>query len=286
MSIRKLTHIGAIAVGASVFAFLGSGFTAVGGQQGVGGRGNAHHFGAAQPGGLLTAPLGETKPDLADNTSKIVSTNWAGYAVTATGTRFQSIEATFFVPYVDCASTPDSFSGHWVGIDGVSDPTAEQDGILAACQGTKPTYSAWYEMFPEPPVYSDIHIETGNSVTVSVTFNTHSAEYTLRLTDTTNGQHFSVTGACPSGVSCQRASAEAISEAPSSDGALLPLANFRSVDFLGITVASQGSHDGGLRSHWWRTLSITTLNSGGHILDQPTSVYHGTAFSTYWMRQK
>ena len=64
-----------------------------------------------------------------------MSQNWGGYVAQQHGVKFRYVRATFFVPYVDCASTPSSFSGHWVGLDGAGNATVEQDGILAACQG-------------------------------------------------------------------------------------------------------------------------------------------------------
>jgi peptidase A4-like protein len=240
-----------------------------------------------QPGGPLGLATGShaSRESIAESTQNVVSDNWGGYIALKSGTRFRYVQSTFFVPYVDCAGTPDSFSGHWVGLDGASNASVEQDGILAACQGRTPLYAAWYEMFPQPPVYPDITIRPGDSIVASVYYNSSTHKFTLKLTDTTNGRHFSVTRSCPPGASCQRTSAEAISEAPSGATGVLPLTDFRAEGYSGIKVTSQAGRHAGLRSASWNTLAVTTVNSSGTVLDQPTAIFHGTAFSMYWMAE-
>jgi hypothetical protein len=238
-----------------------------------------------QPGGPITladrhAPFSR---DLGA-TQNVVSNNWGGYASERLGTRFRYIHATFFVPYVNCAASPNSFSGHWVGLDGLSDTTVEQDGILAACRGTTPQYSAWYEMFPQSPVYKSISIQPGDSIEASVYYQAGAHTFKLALTDTTNGGHFSVTKTCPVGSRCRRTSAEVISEAPSSNGSVLPLTDFSAESYSSVTVTDRAGQRSALRAPNWDTLSIRTENSGGDVLDQPTQISRGTAFDMYWMR--
>jgi len=253
---------------------------------------------SAAPAATQAAPLAKIKPGgpmavsghrtsapatFSGSTVNVVSGNWGGYVAQEAGVKFRYVRAEFFVPYVDCASTPSSFSGHWVGLDGAGNGTVEQDGILAACQGTTPVYSAWYEMFPLPPVYSNITVRPGNSVVASAYYDAGTGKFTLSLTDTTNGEHFSHTLACPAGSSCRRASAEVISEAPSNGASILPLTNFRAESFSNVVVTNSHGQRGGLRSPWWGTLSVTTENSTGTVLDQPTQIFRGKAFDCYWM---
>ena len=240
-----------------------------------------------QPGGPIAVSRSKPAshgPAMRD-TSKVVSSNWGGYASLRSGSRFRYVQSTFFVPYADCRSTPDSFSAHWVGLDGLTDTTVEQDGVLAACAGTKPVYVAWYEMFPRPPVFKRITVRPGSSVVASVYYDSRTRAFRLSLVNTTNGQSFHVTRRCPHGAVCRRASAEVISEAPASRNGILPLTDFRAESYSSTKVTSGSGHRGGLRSPWWRTVSITTINNSGQILDQPTSIFHGTAFDTYWMRE-
>lgn len=249
--------------------------------------GHARPLAKIKPGGPMALPGNRPSAPLAfsGKTVNIVSQNWGGYVAQRQGTRFRYVRATFFVPYVDCASTPSSFSGHWVGLDGAGNSTVEQDGILAACQGARPDYSAWYEMFPLPPVYSAITVRPGDSIVASAYYNSGAGKFTLSLTDTTNGQHFSHVLSCPARSQCQRLSAEVISEAPSSGTSILPLANFRAESFSDIVVTSSHGRRAGLRGAGWDTFGVTTQSMRAAVLDQPTQIFRGRAFDCYWMAQ-
>lgn len=217
------------------------------------------------------------------STQDVVSNNWGGYAAARHGTKFRFIQATFFVPYINCMNTPDSFSGHWVGLDGFSSASVEQDGILAECNGKAPEYSAWYEMFPLAPVYKSVTVHPGDSIVASVYFNSGTSKYTLSLSDTTNGQSFTVNKSCPAHVSCSRSSAEAISEAPSNGSSILPLTDFGAESYSSIRVTDRAGQRGGLRAANWDTFAITTENPSAVVLDQPTQISRGNAFGMYWM---
>jgi len=240
-----------------------------------------------KPGGPMAVPRNRSSalPAFSGKTINVVSQNWGGYVAQRRGVKFRYVRAAFFVPYVDCASSPSSFSGHWVGLDGAGNETVEQDGILAACQGTTPVYSAWYEMFPLPPVYSNITVRAGNSIVASAYYDSGAGKFTLSLTNTTNGEHFTHTVACPSGSPCQRSSAEVISEAPSSGTSILPLTNFRAESFTDVVVTNSHGQRAGLRAPWWNTFGVSTENNSGAVLDQPTEIFRGKAFDCYWMAQ-
>jgi hypothetical protein len=240
-----------------------------------------------KPGGPMALPRNQSSAPRAfyGKTINVVSQNWGGYVAQRHGVKFRYVRAAFFVPYVDCASTPSSFSGHWVGLDGAGNGTVEQDGILAACQGATPVYSAWYEMFPLPPVYSDITVRPGNSIVASAYYDPGTGKFTLSLTNTTNGEHFTHTVACPSGSLCERSSAEVISEAPSSGTSILPLSNFRAESFTDVVVTNSHGQRAGLRAPWWDTFGVSTENNSGAVLDQPTQIFRGKAFDCYWMAQ-
>jgi hypothetical protein len=139
-------------------------------------------------------------------------------------------------------------------------------------------------MFPRSPVYKSIPIQPGDSIEASVYYRAGARTFTLALTDTTNGGHFSVTRTCPAGSTCRRTSAEVISEAPSSNGSVLPLTDFSAESYSSVAVTDRAGQRGGLRAPNWDTLSIATENSGGNVLDQPTQLSRGAAFDMYWMR--
>jgi Peptidase A4 family len=287
---RKFARVGATAAGTVGLVLMASAFAAAPSAPAAPARIMPASAAAAplariQPGGPIQVSQGQAplRDAFSSDTVDVSSRNWGGYVAGRPGTKFRSVQATFFVPYLDCASTPDSFSGHWVGLDGFGSATVEQDGILAACQGSTPVYSAWYEMFPLPPVYSSMTIRPGNTIVASVYYHARTHQYTLRLSDTTRSEHFTKTATCPSGVTCQRDSAEAISEAPSDGSGVLPLSDFRAESYSSIAVVDRSGQRGGFRAPWWEAVNITTTNSGGTVLDQPTAIYHGIAFGTYWM---
>ena len=43
-------------------------------------------------------------------------------------------------------------SAFWVGLDGYSSTSVEQLGTDSDCVSGKPSYYAWYEMYPNPSV--------------------------------------------------------------------------------------------------------------------------------------
>jgi hypothetical protein len=85
---------------------------------------------------------------------------------------------------------------------------------------------------------------------------------------------------------CLRSSAEVISEAPSStSGGILPLANYRAASFSSITLTTSRGHRSGLNSRAWNTYQIVGVgDTSRKLAAQPTSLFRGRAFSTYWFR--
>jgi Peptidase A4 family len=218
-------------------------------------------------------------------TSSIIdSTNWAGYAAAHPGTAFRYVQATFFVPYVDCVTTPNAFSSHWVGLDGLNSKTVEQLGVESGCSGTTTQYYAWYEMYPgnESSVFT---VKPGNSIVASVYYNQRTKMFVLTLSDTTTGQHFSRSQKCAA-TSCTRSSAQVISESPAgSSGQALPLADYRACSFSGISVTDSLGHHGTLRSKWWNTYEVIESDGTSGVAGQPSSLYRGAAFDNYWFRE-
>ncbi|HZW92377.1 MAG TPA: G1 family glutamic endopeptidase [Candidatus Eremiobacteraceae bacterium] len=168
------------------------------------------------------------RPDrVIDNVTVSDSTNWSGYAVT--GSSFTHAAGSWIVPTVNCSKTPNTYSSFWVGIDGWTSSTVEQTGTDSDCNGSSPSYYAWYEFYPNPSfLISSVPMSPGNKVSAAVTYN--GTEFTITITNETTGKSFSkssrVRGA-------KRSSAEWIAEAPccTNAGGILPLADFGIVDF-------------------------------------------------------
>jgi hypothetical protein len=166
-------------------------------------------------------------PRTVDNVTVEDSTNWSGYAVE--GSSFTKALGSWTVPTVTCSKTPNTYSSFWVGIDGWTSSTVEQTGTDSDCNGSRASYYAWYEFYPNPSYeITSVPVSPGNHISASVTYS--GSEFTITLTNETTGKSYSrssrVSGA-------QRSSAEWIAEAPccTRSGGILPLSDFGTVDF-------------------------------------------------------
>jgi hypothetical protein len=225
-----------------------------------------------------------------DGEAVLDSGNWAGeLALPAKkGNTFRGVTATFTVPSANCNVTPGSApygtdASQWVGLDGWSSTTVEQDGVTAQCVGTTPVYSAWFERYPLAPVTSTVAVQPGDAVRATVA--EAGGVYTLTLDDLTLGTQQTETARCPSGAKCSDSSAEVISEAPFGT-AVLPLADFAMISFskLGVTGAS-GSKitHGGFSSASWKEDQVDQIGgTSNKVIDAPGTLYAGGAFDDQW----
>jgi Peptidase A4 family len=207
--------------------------------------------------------------------TQVQSTNWSGYADTGSG--FSKVTGSWTEPSVSCTRTT-SLAAFWVGIDGYSSDSVEQDGTLAECYGGAAYYYTWWEMYPT----NDIQVvgETlrpGDSISASVVRSGNS--YTLKVTDSSrSGDSFTTTQSC----SCANSSAEWIAEAPSGSSGVYPLAHFSTFSLSAATV-SAGSTSGVISS--FTDDEITMVDSSGRVEAQPGALNgSGNAFSVTWER--
>lgn len=155
---------------------------------------------------------GTTAPTGADQ----YSINWSGYAATPSKP-VTDVVSTFVIPTVAClGDTPES-AVWWVGMDGASDGTVEQDGVMAYCYGPgEVEYLGWWEMYPTNYVTyfsNETELAAGDTVTESVSYATN-GKYTLKVSDVTKKLQATEMTACASNVTCNRSSAEWIGESP------------------------------------------------------------------------
>jgi hypothetical protein len=219
------------------------------------------------------------------NIRTVASQNWAGYAVTRRGVKFRKVTATFFVPFLDCAVSPNTFSSEWVGLDGFSTRTVEQDGVSADCHGATPRYAAWYETFPHLEVQTRIVVHAGDSITATVTFSRRTRKYQMAVIDNSNHHHFAVSQRCALSL-CKRSSAEFISEAPTlitgSGPVQASLADYGAESFESIAITSSTGRKGGISSPHWNRAKIIQLGISSHnVIGIPTTL-HGLSFDNYW----
>jgi hypothetical protein len=234
---------------------------------------------------LLASILGSSIP-LAVHAPRIrvkdgTSLNWAGYAVLTSLTSPQNdavsdVKGSWTVPSVDCSVTKSAYASFWIGIDGYSSNSVEQIGTDSDCSSGKPTYYAWYEMYPKYPVNLKLKISPGDTISAEVQYLGKSG-FKLTITDTKTGT-FSTTEKSPS---AKRSSAEWIAEAPWSSG-VLPLANFGTVTFQSAQATLNG-HTGPISDAAWTYDRMDMVSSSGSqkaVTSALTS--SGTSFSVKW----
>jgi hypothetical protein len=213
---------------------------------------------AGSAGAAATAPVAGPHLSLAPNAVRDTETsaNWAGYAVTHRQP-FSSVTGRWIQPTAGCAGVSSTYSAFWVGLGGFARNSfgVEQTGTLANCRGSSPSYSAWYELYPKPPVPVRMAVRPGDrfSATVSVA----KKIVLIRLKNVTTGKLFTKK------LRMNRpdlGSAEWVAEAPSGcdfsgNCATLPLTNFGTVSFSHATATVRG-HKGRISDPVWSATSI------------------------------
>jgi hypothetical protein len=204
-----------------------------------------------------------------------VTLNWSGYAVSGSAP-YTSVSATWTQPAVNCAKTPTAFSSFWVGLDGLKTPTVEQTGVEAGCFEGTPIYFAWYELYPKgsgatPFPRKDV-VSPGDTFTATVT-DLGKSKFRMTLSDATRGWSRTVTKADKK---AELGSAEVIAEAPSRGTEILPLADFGTVSFSGVSI------DGTPLSGSTPGLEPITMASSGHVTEAEPAPLAGSGFSDTW----
>ncbi|GAA3030476.1 hypothetical protein GCM10020000_03990 [Streptomyces olivoverticillatus] len=160
--------------------------------------------------------------DFGPQAGPLQASNWGGYIAQGT---FTSISGSWTQPHVTCNSTDDLFAP-WLGLDGFGSRTVEQTGVETDCSSGTPVLSAWYEMYPAPPVQWSDPVAEGDHITASVV-SKGIGRYTLTLTDDTRGW----TEHTDQILIAKHVSAEAVIESPTQS-----YPSFSRLDFSGLTV--------------------------------------------------
>jgi hypothetical protein len=170
--------------------------------------------------------------------ASIGSYNWGGYADTSGTTgEFTKVSGDWTVPAVTCTSE-DRITADWVGLDGFSSRTVEQDGTSAQCFRGKAIYYSWYEMYPAGSVEVGTTVAAGDKITASVSRS--GTSYTLNLTDSTHpANSFSKAASCAAST-CLDTSAEWIAERPAYSIGIVPEAQFSTVKFTSGSAVAGG----------------------------------------------
>jgi Peptidase A4 family len=254
---------------------------------------------AAGDGGSTGATGTTGAVGLSPATDPVMSSNWAGYAITGTrGTvrKFKRVAASWVQPAATCTPGTATYSAFWVGLGGLaaSARKLEQTGTEADCdRDGLAHYSAWYELVPAGPVTLRLAVSPGDAISASVAV--WGAYVTVKLNDATTGGsivkrlHFA---------HANLGSAEWIAEAPSNcAGACraLPLTNFGSIEFSRASAKTRDGHGGAISNPAWAREAIALNERGrapgsGRFLGPPdlaTAVptvldVTGSAFAVSW----
>jgi hypothetical protein len=223
------------------------------------------------PGGLMKRP-GGAQAQARRIRNQATSTNWSGYAVTGSAGQFSSVSSSWTEPAANCTGSDAEYAAFWVGLDGFNSGSVEQTGTDSDCNGTSPDYYGWYEMYPAAPVYFSNPVAPGDSISASVTFS-GTETYTLVLTDSTQGWTQTIT---QNEAGLARSSAEVITEAPSSQFGVLPLADFG-------TIGYGGSAASGFSMAGQNPTGIIMVDGGGQQQDTTSGMDGAGDFSNTWL---
>ena len=207
--------------------------------------------------------------------TQVQSSNWSGYADTATTSKYSKVAGKWTQPGAAC-TTQTSYAAFWVGIDGYSSRSVEQGGTLIECLAGTAHYFTWWEMYPSNAIQVvGSTVKPGDKIAASVVRT--STSYAIKVTDsTTAGNTFSRTKTC---ATCANSSAEWIAEAPSNASGVLPLANFGTWTLKGAAVTAGTA--GTISS--FPDSEITMVNSAMKVKAQPGPLNStGTQFKVTW----
>ena len=232
-----------------------------------------------KPSAELVRPGGANLKAGASGTTAIGSFNWSGYAdSSATPNTFTAVSAKWRQPGTVC-SPEQELTAYWVGLDGYSNETVEQDGTLAYCFKGVAYYYTWWEMYPGGSVTVGSTVQPGDVIAASV--KRSGTSYTLSLTDFNNpANSFSTVQSC---TTCQNESAEWIAERPAFSIGITPLTFFRTWNPVGAVQTSNGAR--GTIAAGPNPTQITMFDATQtYPLDTVSGLFaRGSSFAAHWL---
>jgi hypothetical protein len=207
------------------------------------------------------------------------SYNWSGYADTSTtANTFTKVSGAWTTPAVTC-SAEDQITSEWVGLDGATTSTVEQDGTISWCYEDTPTYFTWYEMYPAGTIEVGTSLAPGDKITASVT--RAATKYTLKLTDATHtANSFSESATCAL-ATCLDESAEWIAERSSFSIGIAPLADYGTWKLTAGAETAAGKA-GTIGSYATGTEFSMVDATDAYNLSTPSKLTGNNSFTTTW----
>jgi Peptidase A4 family len=202
------------------------------------------------------------------------SINWSGYASATNidnpvpGT-VTAVNGTWVVPQLKATSN-DSSTALWVGIDGYSSPTVEQLGTEHDWSNGEQQNSAWYEMYPNPSYQiTGFPLDVGDVIQAEVVYQGNS-EFKLSMVNHTKQVYIVIPGNLTKSTVAKRSSAEWILEAPYLSE-VLPLSDFQEVPFTNCTTTINNV-TGGIANKDWETDALTMASPSGAVKAVPSGL--------------
>ncbi|HEY4867106.1 MAG TPA: G1 family glutamic endopeptidase [Candidatus Dormibacteraeota bacterium] len=212
-----------------------------------------------------SAPAPGTSPGSAPTTVGATSRNWSGYV--ASGATFTAVSGTWTVPTVSATGT--GVDATWAGIGGATTTDLIQAGTQATVDNGVVQYSAWIETLPQASQTVPLTVNSGDTLTVSITEQSSNV-WNISIVDATSGGKYSGTVTYASSGS----SAEWIEEAPSSGRGVVLLDRFGTVQF---TNASAVANQQTVTAAAAGAKPITMINGSGVQLAAPSALGTGGA---------
>ncbi len=208
------------------------------------------------------------------------SYNWSGYVDQATNVlpAFSSVSGSWSTPTVTCTNE-DTLAAEWVGLDGFSSQTVEQDGTVGWCFQDVATYFSWWEMYPSNSIQVGSSVQPGDTISASVS--RRGTIYTLALTDATHPLN-SFTQHASCSVQCLDSSAEWIMERPAFSIGIAPLASYGTwtVNNAAETYRGVPGDISSYPNHFPVDMQDATQT---YNLSTPGALSGGNSFTTTWL---
>jgi hypothetical protein len=212
--------------------------------------------------------------------TKVSYYNWSGYANdNSKGNTYTKVSGDWIEPAITCPTKEFQLAAFWVGIDGFTTSTVEQDGTLAECFEGTAFYYTWWEMYPTNDIQTvGTTVKPGDKIAASVVRT--STSYALKVTDsTTSGNNLSKTETCAA-ATCADSSAEWIAEAPGGARGEIPLPDFKTWTLFAASVTS-GTTTGKIKK--FPDDEITMVSGENYPLATPGALNTaGTSFRDTW----
>ena len=216
----------------------------------------------------------------AANTTAESTFNWAGYADSSTTHgHFTKVSAAWTVPSVTCTAE-DRITSDWVGLDGFTSSTVEQDGTVSQCFEGRAVYYTWYEMYPANTIAVGTTVAAGDKIRASVSRS--GSAYTLAVTDSTRGANSFTRHATCATTTCLDTSAEWIAERPAYSIGIVPEAQFATVPFSAASETA-GGRTSTISGYSGTNFDITTIDAtGSYDIASVSGLTGGNAFKASW----